>query len=532
MHGVIRLVEQIDKKNNQNSQREETIMERTFESTKTGDENHRLADVAWRSNFAAVFSYLARIWQKIRGGVWHVQNNLGTDVTKSLDIERIAKHLAVVKRAQEDGGRDQPPSNEEVPAGTQREIIAYFTNLRRRARRQATATEEKTGRSLDQIDKADSLARVRDIPAGCENKILRYVADFESHLTNTVEREQKQKRHYDTFRKNNGLDRVATYPGTAYLYYLIVPMLIVAIALALTSLVRNNVGDNSGVSVAWIATVSVLSVVVPFFLGDTLLRSINHVAKPRQFVGWIGAIVAIAMILGMAFYTDFHIAAVLSNHDASFRSVIDSVLAAPLDVASGVASWKGFGLVALTGLFTMLLAYRADDPYPGYGRVQRSYYSARDTRDAASSRLRKRINILIDEAEAEIATTIKGFKNKVQTYTRLAQKAMNIPSALIEYDVELEDACNMVLDRYRSANVTTRRSDAPLSFSENICFNPDPELDSGRRPVSESRVGELQTTIVELESEANLARQNLRALNLRMINSISSPQVDAAEISE
>ena len=503
-------------------------MERTIVSPQGENGRHETNSIAKHPILASTLSFLASVWQKTRRGVWGVQERLGSDNGKSLNIERISAHLAVVKRGTEEGSRDLPPSGEEVPSGTQREIIAYFADLRRRARQRVVAAAEKTSRALEQIQVSDSLTKIRDIPAGCENKVLRYVADYESLLNNTVEREQREKQHYETFREKNGLDRVAYYPGAAPYNYLIVPVLVAAVAYALASTIKAYAGSNSGVSMVWIVSVSAAAVMVPFLFGDLLLRWINHVSELRRFVGRISAIVAIATIFGIAFYADFHIAAMLADANASNRSILDAMLVAPLDVVSNVADWKGFGLVALSGLLAMILAYRFDDPYPGYGAIQRSYHEARNTRDAAYARLRKRINVLIDGAEAEIDSAAKAFKSKVGTYTRLVEKSTRDSSVLKDYDVELEDACNIVLDRYRLANAAARQSDTPFSFAEHVCFNPAGDTDSGQHSNDSGRVAELQTKIAELEEEANSARKQLRALNRRMINSISEPQsIDA-----
>ena len=232
------------------------------------------------------------------------------------------------------------------------------------------------------------------------------------------------------------------------------------------------------------------------------------------------------MIAAIAYYADFHIAAVLANPDASNRDVLDAMLAASLDVVSAPANWKGFALLVMTGLLAMLLAYHSDDPYPGYGAVQRRYYKARGARDDLFARLRQRVNRLIDRSEAEIAGIRKDFKSKVRAFTGLVEKSERIPSTLREYDAELEDACNIVLARYRAANAAVRRSESPLSFAEHACFNPDSEMDTPQFVNGRVHVTELQTAVAELEKEADLARQKLRDLNVRMINSISEPQVD------
>ena len=499
-------------------------MEGTIASPNTGTANRDTGSIAWRPILAAALLFLATVWQKIRSGFLSARYKLNSDIARPLDIDRIAAHLAVVKRANEEGSQNLPPSGEEIPTGTQREIITYFTNLRRRAHQRVAETAEKLRKTSEKIDVSDSLATLRDIPADCENKILRHVTDFESQLNKTADREQKQKQHYDAFRKKNGLDRVANYPGAAHFYYLIAAVLIVAVAFALARIVEISAAGYADVSAAWIVMVSAAAVIVPLVFGDLWLRSINHVGGFRRLVGWAGAIVSITAIIGMALYADFHIAAVLANPDVSNLDVLDAILADPIDVASTIVSWKAFGLVALTGLFAMLLGYRSDDPYPGYGAVQRIYYRVREARDETSSRLRKRINSRIDKAEAEVAAIAKSFKNEARSYIRSVEHADQSPAALNDYDGELEDACNTVLDRYRVANAAARRSDLPLSFAEHVCFNPNDETSHQPPTNSSSRVEELHAAIVELDNEANLARQKLRALNLRMISSIGEPQ--------
>ena len=499
-------------------------MRRTIASPRTGAGDGETRGIAWRPMSYAVLSYFANLLQKIRAGFWSARNKLSAEITQPLDIEHIAEHLRVVKRAQEDGRRNLPPPSEEAPAGAQREIIAYFTNLHRRARQQAAEAVEKANRTLEQIHDSDDLAKLRHIPAGFESKILRYLADFESRLQYCVERERNQKRHYEAFRKENKLDRVANYPDVAYLYYPVVPLLIAAMAYALSSLLVPSAGGSSGFSVTWSVMVSAVAIIVPFMFGMVLLRAINHVSDFKKFGGWIGVIATVAAILAIAYYADFRIAAVLADPNASNRDVFEAMLAAPLDVISGVASWTIFGVFALMGLLAMFLGYRSDDTYPGYGAVQTSYYRARNELDNVSLRLRKRINALVDEAEAEVVSITRGYKAKVRNYTRMVRKSKQFPSVLNDYDVDLEDACNIVLDRYRAANTAARESEAPMSFTEHVCFNTEGQIPSGWQSGSSNDVEDVQNSVIEVENAAKLALQNLRALNLRMINSVAEPQ--------
>ena len=236
-------------------------MEQTIAPSKKDNGNRQTGDIGERPILEAVLSSPAVVWEKVRAGIWSVETKLSSDVALPLDVERISAHLGVVRRAEEEGNRDLPPSGEDVPTGTQREIINHFSSLRRRARRQAATAAASLPSALDELQNSGSLAKLRDIPAGCENKILRLVADVETRLHNVVEEEQGEKLHYDTFRQKNGLHRLAQYSGIAYRNFVIVPALIVAIAFAMAYMAGMFAGGNSAVSAVWIAAVSVAAVV-------------------------------------------------------------------------------------------------------------------------------------------------------------------------------------------------------------------------------------------------------------------------------
>jgi hypothetical protein len=137
-------------------------MEGIISSPKTSTTNRDAASIEWHPILAAALLFLATVWQKIRSGFSSALYNLSSDIAKPLDIDRITAHLAVVRRANEEGSQNLPPSGEEVPTGTQREIITYFTNLRERAQQRVADTAEKLRKTSEKIDVSDSLTRLRE----------------------------------------------------------------------------------------------------------------------------------------------------------------------------------------------------------------------------------------------------------------------------------------------------------------------------------------------------------------------------------
>lgn len=497
-------------------------MERTIATPQAPKMKATTEELVWPTTLDVFKDFIAGVWRKLRRGFWSAKSRFSADITQPLDIERIAEQLRVVERAEEDARQNLPSSDEGIPAGTKREIIAYFSNLRRRAHKEVADTAEQINKSLEQLRDSDALANLQDIPARCENRIFRYVADAESQLQHVVERERSQKQHYDAFRENNKLNRVATYPEFAYLYYMVVPLLIAAMAYVLAEWLLPD--SASAISATWIATVSAAAVVLPFMFGVFALRAINHVDGLTVVAGCIACVVALAAIAGIAYFADFYVAAATANPDVSSTAVFDAIWSAPLAVVSGLDSWTIFTFFALAGLLAMYLGYFSDDTYPGYGAVQRSYYRARSAREAQSLRLRKRINTLVDKAEMDAENVVKEYKAALRTYTSTLHRSKLLPTAMSSYDAELEDACNILLDRYSAANHSARRTATPTTFGEHVCFNAQDASTAAWQTGGGKDVDDVQRTLASLESEAKLAHQKLRALNLRMIGTAADSQ--------
>ena len=96
-----------------------------------------------------------------------------------------------------------------------------------------------------------------------------------------------------------------------------------------------------------------------------------------------------------------------------------------------------------------------------------------------------------------------------------------------DYDVALEDSCNILLDRYRAANTNARKTDVPMSFSEHICFRNEHESNVSMFENEKGQLEELQQGIIELEGEAAEVRQKLRDLNSQAISALEDTPAPA-----
>ncbi len=445
---------------------------------------------------------------------------MGTNISATLDIDKISARLAVEDRARSDGGNEQPSSTEDVVAGTQREIVNYFKELQRRALRQAAVLDDKLRGLREKIDVQEAVGSLRDLPRRCENELLRLNEEFELQLSFLGERRVQQEQHYATFRENNRLDRVAEYPRSSFIYHTLMAALIVAGALAIGTLSASGVGGEALIPASWAVSVSLVVVLVPFVLAAVVFRSANHIRPLRRLAGWLGGGIGIVFIGTLSLFLAHYMSAATTNPGVSVSAVIDSISASPSAIGTDVTTWTGFGIVILVGLIAFLIGYKSDDSYPSYGAVQRAFYRARKEYELLTRRRRKRINAIVDEARAEVTRLPTQPKAQIRQYSKLFEESLGVPASLNGYNVALEAACNNLLDRYRATNKGARQTEVPTSFSEHIYFGLEQEPASPLSGDEESRLEELHPGIAELDGEVVQARQKLKELNLRAISAL------------
>ena len=478
--------------------------------------------INWKSILAWLWSATTSLSQKITSSILSLRRPVGSDISARLDVDKISARLAIEERAQSDGENEQPVSTQEFVAGTQREIVTYFRELQRGALRQAAVLDDKLGGLREQIDVLEAVDSLRDLSSRTENKLLRLNEEFQSRLDLLGERRLQQQRHYATFRENNQLNRIAEYPRSSVIYSALMAVLIGSGAFAIGSLTVPAVGGEALIPASWAISISLLDVLIPFVLAAGVFRSVNHVRKLRRFAGWLGGGIAIAFVAALGFLLAYYLSAVTINPDIGVRAVLDSILVTPGAIGTDMGTWAGFGIVVLVGLLAFLIGYKSDDSYPTYGNVQRAFYRARNEHELLTKRLRKRINAIVDEARAELTRSSKRLKAQLRRYTRLVDESKRFPDKLRDYDIALEDACNILLDRYRAANRDARQTEVPVSFSEHISFAPEQESTSTLFRNEESRLEELHRGIAELDGEVVQIRQGLKDLNWRAVSALEA----------
>ena len=280
---------------------------------------------------------------------------------------------------------------------------------------------------------------------------------------------------------------------------------------------------------SWAISISLIVVLVATFIARIFSHLVNHAGKIRQSTNWFVGGLGIVLIVILAFFAAHYVAAVTFDPTVSVRGVVDTFLADPNTMFTDFADWKIFSIIAAAGFMAFLLGYRQDDSHPGYDGRQSVIDRTRRKRDRRTKRLRRQINAIIDKADAEVTELPKRSKMQICQYSKLVDESKRIPASLGDYDIALEDSCSILLDRYRATNINARESEAPMSFSEHVCFRSELEPNFSVFDKEVVLLERFHKGIAEIERDAAEVRQKLRELNSRAISTLGEFAPNSAD---
>jgi hypothetical protein len=491
-------------------------MEQSIASSQENiDLRNRLSEIV-----GSVIAVLRPVMEAVKSVVvsiaWRFRNAFGSAITGQLDIDRISARLSLESRAQNDGRNNQPGPTEDGMSGTQREVVVYFKELQRKAQERAAKVAKKLHDFGQGIDLLGVRSELRDIPSRCENQVLRLIAESQSQLNFLGEEEARLQQLQSATLDEDQSKKTANRPIPVIFQWFFIVALMGVAAFALAKVSIQEFGSAELIPPSWAIAIAVIAALASAVFAIAVSRPSIPTPAIRQLTGWVGMVLIAVMALCAAQFT----AAVTIDPDVSVRTVADSILADPAAIASNVSDWKAASIVFAAGVLAFLVSYRPINSYPGHSVLQSDLRSTRNKRDRLTKRLRGQINAIIDAADNEVTNLPSGLKSKISELSKRVDESKRIPTTLGDYDIALEDGCNILLERYRAANVNVRTSEAPASFSEHVCFRPESEPRHRVFDAENKRLKELRQGIAELEKETVEIRHKLRDLNSRAINAL------------
>jgi len=417
---------------------------------------------------------------------------------KFVDIAR--RTLEVDRKAADAARRDSPKTTNASPDATESEICAHFIALARERREgcegrlaRLELDRKATAAKIDVKQTRDAFARLlTPVEPGLEK--LR--SDHTTVLYQAKENEARAVKHLRWFQQKHGLHyRAASYPSSQLYHFAIVAGLALVEWMSLAAFYAegSDFGLLGGVLIAM--TLSIVNISLAILAGG-LVRYVNHRSGRRKAL----ALTAVALL-----YAGFLLVTLAAAHYrvatgdiAQSQPEVSAPAGAPLppQVAADFDQWRaarlawqrfarnpvGFEdvfswilvvLASVFGIFASYKGYRIDDPYPGYGELDRELNARRAFYEGRKAEYCRLIDQVFDHIVEEQARLFADVKANIEYYQQLVGKSDEERRAFAHETAELQDACNVLLKRYREANARARTSPTPYYFKDSFAFDGD-----------------------------------------------------------
>src|SRR5881296_3558894 len=414
-------------------------------------------------------------------------------------IEAARRSLDVDQKAADAGLRDNPKTLSASLDNTEAEICGHFIALARQRRESCEVSlaglqldRKATAAKIDVEQTRDSFARLL---TAVEPNLEKLKSDHSAALYQTKENEARALNHLRWFQRKHGLHyRAAAYPKSPVYHFAIVAALALVewVSLAAFYAEGSDFGLLGGVLIAM--TLSIVNVSLAILSG-CLLRYVNHRSPRRKGLALTGVAVLytcfLLVTLAAAHYRVATNDVAQSQPGLSTQSAISSP---PPQVAQDLDQWRaarlawqrfarnpvGFEdvfswilvvLALIFGIFASYKGYRLDDVYPGYGELDRELNARRTSSEAAKAEYCRLVDHVFDRILQDQARLLSDVKSNIEYYQQLISRSVDERRTFVHDAAEIQDACNIVLKRYRQTNARVRQSPAPFYFNNNFTFD-------------------------------------------------------------
>jgi len=333
---------------------------------------------------------------------------------------------------------------------------------------------------LDYIGKIKEIASkflARRLDLVFDNLINKYRTEVKTQrareknkLLSLANSKYAELRSLDFFQQKHKISRPATYPTSNIFHYSIIITIILLESMANSYLFGK--GSDLGLLGGFLRAclVSLANVGSALIVGVYIIPFVNHIQITKKVFSILGQSIYWAISI-MFNITAAHYRDLLAKDLNPVFSSIESLLNNPFDF-----SLDGFVLL-IVGIGAAILAaikgYTSDDPYPGYGPVDRKFHSATENLGNFKTKEINEIQDLSNGISNEFNKQLKDLKKESILLANFKDKGNE---ALVTYSKNVDMINSEFISRlkkYREANLAVRTDPHPQYFNDytNIITN-------------------------------------------------------------
>ena len=442
-----------------------------------------------------------------------------------LDLKQWLKDHGIEDEAERRGKENQPATEDDTLDAFESQIVDWVNRRGRVCRENVSGHLSDLERELADMENDAELAilenRVGELKQEAEIALERGIDAGRTRLTEAEEAVRSGSAELQRFRRRSGLTRLVDYSHRRTALWFIFGCFFVEIVLNASLLMDVNPFGLMG-STMQMALISLVNVIFAGLVMGVLLRWRNHIALARKTLAWIGIVLVIPAVLVFNLAVGHFrnsMQASLNDPSADILAMGNDVLQRLLDGPFDLASFQT-ALLVLLGIVCFGIGawkwYRRDDPYPGYGDLERQLNSKKDAYAKSYHREQDTLNGVHEQYQSQLQDIRHKLVVKQSKWREICGRGGKLvtdyPTNLGQYQHDLD----YLLAAYRTANRSARRTASPPHFDETVRVDEGILVPPQFRPPEETSLGgvaeKVNGAIQALQDEYRLARRKYATL--------------------
>ena len=401
---------------------------------------------------------------------------------EDIDEQDVKKRLNIQSKAKENGKINLPATTSSERDENEIEIINYFKKLIDINAAKLNGHIKLWHNKINALKLNLDFTRLESIPKQLESKYLGLESAKFNRLKNLYQEFKNSEKERVEFKNENGITKMAEYPESKIFWWVVILFLFL-VEIAVNSVFFSK-GSQLGIlgGIFEALSISIVNVGVGLFFGMFLfpfknLKGINLTKSVTLIFTMLMPIGLFTFNLLMAHYRDVYI---VNPMEASTADAMANFYQNPF-LLSDTKSWILVIVGFLIGLIAWSEGYKYDDPYPGYGKIDRRVKNRKADYDELKDEIEEELNTLKEDALKQIKSLHAMIEEKSKSYTQALLSNNHSIDSFLVFEKKLGSICNRLLKFYEETNLEFRNDPAPNYFKTQVEIAGDPILFENKR---------------------------------------------------
>lgn len=359
-----------------------------------------------------------------------------------IEVAKLAQELLLKEEARRLGAGGIPAADAVALSGPEFAALQKIETYRQGYLDWAVARTNLLSMDLGKLNITAAVNRALNASEDFERKAASLLTEKDAELQALSSSAQNAQAELEQFRLKHGLLREARWPEGATAFMLLATVVLMVLVEGALNAQFFAQGLDSGWlgGLTYAVGLAVLNVGFAYALGRWGVRYVNH-ARPLPKAGGVLAILgAIALIVLIGLSTGHFRDAMTAEAADPAKVAFETLKQQPFELRD-LLSWALFGLSVGFGVGALFDGYKADDPYPDYGKMSRLAQQVVGDYEAELEDLRAQLEELkeseltalknaVDESQAGLAVYRARIDEKDAAAIRLKAALQNAESAI------------------------------------------------------------------------------------------------------